>query len=131
MSSRNKAAEWSHVRVLGDQQITSNPKVECIYFSKQYAGNAVRIRAHLLGGAGISRCGKISESIKAVLTGKEDDKSRINDKKRQLQIIDTQTSQAAGPNKVQKTLPGFFEKAKKDNADQAVARFFYSSGELF
>ena len=130
---KEKGPEWDCVVVVSRSSGNRLDKLKCIYCQVEFCGGSTRIRNHIISakGAGVGGC-KGSPPVALIEKFKSLDQekrelSRNNELKRKLEA--SLRSTAAAKSGTQSDIRGF--KAEKDDADAAVARFFYAEGIPF
>ena len=126
---KEKGPEWQHVIILDedkDKQLSAM-KLQCIYCDKIFRGGVARIKGHLFGEQGISKCSKVPDIVIDILKKDDNERQELKIKKRKLTTLDeasASTSQQSTPQQLE--LPAVFASNEKRNADKAIAKLFYA-----
>ncbi len=139
------AIEYLHCVVI-DKKLTaggksnSNPGVKCTHCSSVFSGGPSRIRGHILGissrgGGSCTSDTTAAKQAKALFQKVEDAFEATRQKKRKRVELDEMTdgpgTRGARDSLVQKSIEDAFVPKLKENADDAVGRYFYGDGTPF
>ena len=134
---RERGKEWKHVKVL--QSGKKNSLVQCNYCDKQFwVGSGNRIRSHLGVEtiSGVAKCANVPDKVVAAFLKAEGEKQTQNAEvsKRRMLDVSTQgasTSASSSTDLKQPKITTVYDKHKKVEVDEAVARMCYSTGVSF
>ena len=134
---RDKGYEWQHVIQVDEANDNATKKdsnlfkLQCIYCGKTFTGGILRIRGHLGGSSAIKKCENVPESVSRQISVEEEERIRSKALKRKRNALDIASECGSKPLFVQPTFPAMLENASQQQADAALARFFYVNGIPF
>ena len=132
MASISEAPEWKCVVKLIDRASDSskihNYKVQCIFCEKQYSGSSTRIRAHVLGiaGIGVAPCRNTS----AIPPELYEEIQSNETKSKQLKFAQEKKRKLTDLKRTQ-YMDLLQQGTDKQRCDEALARFFFAEGVAF
>ncbi|KAH8951398.1 hypothetical protein BDL97_09G025800 [Sphagnum fallax] len=132
-----KGVEWNHVVVVKEPEKHGMATlVRCAHCEKEFQGNAMRIRAHLLGNkrsAGVSGCPSCPEEAWEELRIIDEAKcltKRKREARRGLRATSTALENGALDNGLQMELMTSLQKGEKTAMEQAFRNMVFQAGGL-
>lgn len=133
-----KGVEWSHVLVVKEPERHGMATlVRCVHCGKEFQGNAMRIRAHLLGNkrsAGVSGCPscpeEAREELRLIDIAKSQVKRKRQDRTPRAPRATSSSDHSLDSAQQQMDLMAALQKGEKSAVEQAFRSMVFQAGGL-